>query len=98
MFTDPSKVHEIGHRGKNFTVPGIHLSEPSTQRTPVIYQAGASSRGIAFAAENAEAIFVAASTKEGLKATVTQAPRRAGGRGPRPLRRQDLHAAHDHHR
>jgi alkanesulfonate monooxygenase SsuD/methylene tetrahydromethanopterin reductase-like flavin-dependent oxidoreductase (luciferase family) len=38
----------------------------------VIYQAGASSRGIAFAAENAEAIFVAASTKEGLKATVTK--------------------------
>ncbi|HEY8282100.1 MAG TPA: LLM class flavin-dependent oxidoreductase [Leifsonia sp.] len=72
VFTDPSKVHEIGHRGKNFTVPGIHLSEPSTQRTPVIYQAGASSRGIAFAAENAEAIFVAASTKEGLKATVTK--------------------------
>ena len=72
IFTDPTKVHEIGHKGKNFTVPGIHLSEPSTQRTPVIYQAGASSRGIAFAAENAEAIFVAASTKAGLKATVAK--------------------------
>jgi FMN-dependent oxidoreductase (nitrilotriacetate monooxygenase family) len=70
VFTDPSKVHEIGHSGKNFTVPGIHLSEPSTQRTPVIYQAGASPRGIAFAAGNAEAIFVASSTKAGLKATV----------------------------
>ncbi|TAM70413.1 MAG: LLM class flavin-dependent oxidoreductase [Microbacteriaceae bacterium] len=72
VFTDPSKVHEIGHYGKNFTVPGIHISEPSPQRSPVIYQAGASSRGIAFAAGNAEAIFVAASTKEGLKATVTK--------------------------
>ncbi|GAB3572947.1 LLM class flavin-dependent oxidoreductase [Leifsonia lichenia] len=72
VFTDPSKVHEIGHHGKHYTVPGIHLSEPSTQRTPVIYQAGASSRGIGFAAENAEAIFVAASTKEGLKATVAK--------------------------
>lgn len=70
VFTDPAKVHEIGHRGTHFTVPGIHLSEPSPQRTPVIYQAGASKRGISFAAENAEAIFVAASTKEGLKATV----------------------------
>ncbi|MGO4298876.1 LLM class flavin-dependent oxidoreductase [Leifsonia sp. RAF41] len=70
IFTDPSKVHEIGHAGKHFTVPGIHLSEPSPQRTPVIYQAGASKRGIGFAAENAEAIFVAASTKEGLTATV----------------------------
>ncbi|WP_431277920.1 LLM class flavin-dependent oxidoreductase [Leifsonia poae] len=72
VFTDPAKVHEIGHEGKHFTVPGIHLSEPSVQRTPVIYQAGASSRGIGFAAANAEAIFVAASTKEGLKATVTK--------------------------
>lgn len=72
VFTDPRKVHEIGHRGKHFTVPGIHLSEPSLQRTPVIYQAGASSRGIAFAAGNAEAIFVAASTKVGLKATVAK--------------------------
>ncbi|MFC0678483.1 LLM class flavin-dependent oxidoreductase [Lysobacter korlensis] len=70
IFTDPSKVHEIGHKGKHFTVPGIHISEPSPQRTPVIYQAGASPRGIAFAAGNAEAIFVAAPTKEVLKGTV----------------------------
>ena len=70
VFTDPSKVHEIGHKGKNFTVPGIHISEPSPQRSPVIYQAGASPRGIEFAAGNAEAIFVANSTKAGLKATV----------------------------
>jgi long-chain alkane monooxygenase len=63
-------VHEIGHRGKHFTVPGIHISEPSPQRTPVIYQAGASPRGISFAAGNAEAIFVAAPTKEVLAGTV----------------------------
>ena len=70
VFTDPKKVHSINHAGKHFTVPGIHLAEPSPQRSPVIYQAGASSRGIAFAAGNAEAIFVAASTKAGLKETV----------------------------
>jgi len=70
VYTDPSKVHEIGHHGKYFTVPGIHISEPSPQRTPVIYQAGASGRGIAFAAGNAEAIFVAAPTKEVLASTV----------------------------
>ncbi len=72
IFTDPSKVHEIGHRGKHFTVPGIHISEPSPQRSPVIYQAGASPRGIAFAAGNAEAIFVASPTKEVLKSTVAR--------------------------
>lgn len=72
VFTDPSKVHEIGHAGKHFTVPGIHISEPSPQRTPVIFQAGASPRGIAFAAENAEAIFIANSTKDGLRDTVAR--------------------------
>ena len=70
VFTDPSKVHDINHEGKYFTVPGIHISEPSPQRTPVIYQAGASPRGIEFAAGNAEAIFVASPTKEVLAATV----------------------------
>ena len=70
VFTDPSKVHPIGHHGRHFTVPGIHLSEPSPQRTPVIYQAGASPRGRRFAAENAESIFTAAPTKALLKETV----------------------------
>ncbi|MFD5225225.1 LLM class flavin-dependent oxidoreductase [Microbacterium sp. NPDC058342] len=70
VFTDPSKVHPIAHHGEHFTVPGIHISEPSPQRTPVVYQAGASPRGIAFAAGNAEAIFVAAPTKSVLAATV----------------------------
>lgn len=72
VFTDPAKVHEIGHYGKHFTVPGIHISEPSPQRSPVIYQAGASPRGVAFAADNAEAIFVAAPTKEVLRSTVAR--------------------------
>ncbi|WBU39097.1 LLM class flavin-dependent oxidoreductase [Homoserinibacter sp. YIM 151385] len=72
VFTDPSKVHHIQHEGKHFKVPGIHISEPSPQRTPVIYQAGASPRGIGFAAGNAEAIFVAAPSKEVLRATVSR--------------------------
>jgi long-chain alkane monooxygenase len=72
VFTDPAKVHEIRHSGKNFTVPGIHIAEPSPQRTPVIFQAGASGRGVQFAAENAEAIFVGSPTKTILKATVSK--------------------------
>lgn len=62
MYADPAKVHPIRHEGTYFTVPGVHLSEPSPQRTPVIYQAGASARGIRFAADHAEAIFVASPT------------------------------------
>ncbi len=50
VFIDPDKVHEIGHKGKYFEVPGYHLCEPSPQRTPVLFQAGASGAGKAFAA------------------------------------------------
>ncbi len=71
VFTHPEKVHPIEHHGKYFDVPGIHVGEPSPQRTPVIYQAGASPRGLAFATGNAEAIFVAAPTKAILKRLVT---------------------------
>lgn len=63
VFADPSKVHAISHEGKYFSVPGIHLCEPSPQRTPVLYQAGASSRGQTFASQNAECIFLAAPSK-----------------------------------
>ena len=58
VFTDPRKVHPIRHVGPHYQVPGIHLCEPSPQRTPVLYQAGASSRGKAFAARHAECVFI----------------------------------------
>ena len=58
IYTDPGKVHPIGHHGRWYKVPGAHLSEPSPQRTPVIYQAGTSARGKVFAALNAEVVFV----------------------------------------
>jgi long-chain alkane monooxygenase len=58
VYTDPSKVHDIDHHGTWFDVPGPFLCEPSPQRTPVIFQAGASSSGTAFAGRHAEAVFV----------------------------------------
>lgn len=64
VFTDPVRVHPIQHKGTYYQVPGIHLSEPSPQRTPVVFQAGASSRGKAFAARHAEGIFIAPATPE----------------------------------
>jgi FMN-dependent oxidoreductase (nitrilotriacetate monooxygenase family) len=70
LFTDPSKVRPIAHRGRFFQVPGIHLAEPSPQRTPVLYQAGASSRGRRFAGTHAECVFVATPSKAVLKRAV----------------------------
>jgi long-chain alkane monooxygenase len=60
MFADPAQVHGIRHSGKYFKVPGFNLSEPSPQRAPVLYQAGASRRGKDFAAKHAECTFVSA--------------------------------------
>ena len=87
IFTHPEKVHEIGHKGRFFEVPGYQLTEPSPQRTPVLYQAGASGPGKEFAANHAECIFVAAPTKSLLKAYVADIRGRAAkaGRDPRKL-------------
>ncbi|MBL7253150.1 LLM class flavin-dependent oxidoreductase [Paractinoplanes lichenicola] len=57
-FADPAKVHPVGHDGTYYQVPGIALFEPSIQRTPVIYQAGTSPVGRAFAARHAEGVFL----------------------------------------
>ncbi|MFW0795903.1 LLM class flavin-dependent oxidoreductase [Gordonia sp. CPCC 205515] len=69
-YVDPERVHEIAHEGKHFTVPGIFACEPSTQRTPVIFQAGGSPAGVALAAKTAEAVFMNSMSKPGLKKQV----------------------------
>lgn len=70
VFAEPEKVHPIGHEGKYYTVPGIHTNEPSPQRLPLLFQAGSSSEGRAFAGRNAEAIFIAAHNPGGAKTTI----------------------------
>jgi len=70
LFTDPAKVHGIAHAGQFYTVPGIHLCEPSPQRTPVLYQAGASTRGKAFAGKHAECVFVSGPSQAIIKGYV----------------------------
>ncbi|MBP0588431.1 LLM class flavin-dependent oxidoreductase [Paraburkholderia sp. LEh10] len=84
VFTHPEKVHEIGHKGKYFDVPGYHLCEPSPQRTPVLFQAGASGPGKAFAAQHAECVFVAAPTQAVLKHYVSDVRRQAAEAGRDP--------------
>lgn len=59
IYTDPSRVREINHKGKYYTVPGPHICQPSPQRTPLLLQAGTSRAGKAFAAQHAEVVFVA---------------------------------------
>ncbi|KAK7519558.1 luciferase-like domain-containing protein [Phyllosticta citriasiana] len=58
VYTEPSRVREINHEGKHFTVPGPHICQPSPQRVPVIMQAGTSKAGTAFSSKHAEMVFV----------------------------------------
>ncbi len=83
-FANPAKIHHIGHHGRFFDVPGIHVCEPSIQRTPVLFQAGNSPRGRKFAATHAEAIFIAPPTKDYAKIAVRQIrdALKAAGRDP----------------
>ena len=58
IYADPARVRAIHHDGPYFKVDGVHLAEPSPQRTPVLYQAGSSGRGRRFAGEHAECVFL----------------------------------------
>jgi long-chain alkane monooxygenase len=84
IFADPSKVHKIRHEGRYFRVEAIHLCEPSPQRTPVLYQAGASGRGRDFAAAHAECVFISGPRTEIVASYVADLRRRAALRGRDP--------------
>lgn len=64
IYTNPAEVRAIRHEGRYYKIDAVHLSEPSPQRTPVLYQAGSSPSGRAFAARHAECVFVSGPTKE----------------------------------
>lgn len=77
VYVDPAKVHKVHHRGKQYGIEAIHLCEPSPQRTPVLYQAGSSTRGRQFAATHAECVFVNGQKTEGVKGIVDDIRARA---------------------
>jgi FMN-dependent oxidoreductase (nitrilotriacetate monooxygenase family) len=54
---DPSKVHEVDHRGRHFRVRGPLNTPPSPQGRPILIQAGGSPRGIRAAAGIADMAF-----------------------------------------
>ncbi len=64
VFADPSRVHEINHRGRFFGVRGPLNSTRSPQGRPLLVQAGSSEDGRSFAAAHAEAVFTAQQTFE----------------------------------
>ena len=77
IYADPAKVHKIRHHGRQYRIDTVHLCEPSPQRTPVLYQAGSSTRGRQFAATHAECVFVNGQKIEGVKGIVDDIRARA---------------------
>lgn len=86
-YADPSKVHKIHHEGKHFRVEGPHLSPPSPQRTPLLFQAGMSEQGQAFAARHAEVLLINSASREYAKTVIdsTRARARQSGRNIKVL-------------
>jgi FMN-dependent oxidoreductase (nitrilotriacetate monooxygenase family) len=85
-YADPAKIHPINHVGKYYEVAGPHLSEPSPQRTPLLFQAGSSSRGREFAAKHAECVFIVTSRQSlrGAASIITDIRARARRQGRHP--------------
>jgi alkanesulfonate monooxygenase SsuD/methylene tetrahydromethanopterin reductase-like flavin-dependent oxidoreductase (luciferase family) len=89
----------IGRRprsGAQLKVGAIHLCEPSSQRTPLIYQAGASSRGRQFAATHAECVFINGPSKQVIAPIVVDIRRRAAAAGRNPANSDFLDDDRDH--
>ena len=81
VFTDPSRVRKVSHESPHFSLNALHLSEPSPQRTPVLYQAGTSPAGRGFAGRHAECVFMSGPSKQVIAprvAAVRQAAVEAG--------------------
>jgi alkanesulfonate monooxygenase len=84
LFARPEKVHRIRHDGAYFGIDAMHLCEPSPQRTPLLYQAGASSRGRQFAAAHAECVFINGPSKQVVAPIVADIRRQAAAAGRNP--------------
>lgn len=83
VYADPSKVHDINHKGDRYSVEGFNLMEPSPQRTPVLAQAGGSPAGLDFAAAHAELMFLSAYSPETIAQQVGSVRELARAKGRR---------------
>lgn len=63
-FLDRTKVRELNHKGKYFTVKGPLCAARSAQGRPVLYSAGQSEMGRELAARHSDGLFAVANSKE----------------------------------
>lgn len=88
VYARPDRVRKVEHHGEFYKVEGYHLCEPSPQRTPVLFQAGSSPRGLAFAGNHAECVFISGQDKAATRAQVdkVRAAAKAAGRDPQAVK------------
>lgn len=88
IYADPAGIHAVHHEGPFYRSQGYHLAEPSPQRTPVLFQAGASGRGQRFAARHAECVFISAPDRETARRTARslRGEVEAAGRAPEDVK------------
>lgn len=88
IYAQPEKVHKVRHKGEFYQVEGYHLCEPSPQRTPVLFQAGTSDRGVEFAGRHAECVFISGQNKVATREQVdkVRASAKAAGRNPEDIK------------
>lgn len=67
LFADPERIHSVDFEGRQVRVRGPLTFPPSPQGLPVMMQAGASARGLEFAARWGEVIFIMAHTAEDMR-------------------------------
>jgi FMN-dependent oxidoreductase (nitrilotriacetate monooxygenase family) len=88
IYAQPDKVHKVEHKGEFYQVEGYHLCEPSPQRTPVLFQAGSSERGLQFAGRHAECVFISGQNKPATREQVDKVRASAveAGRNPQDVK------------
>lgn len=88
IYTNPDAVEPAQFHGEHLDVDAIQLAEPSPQRTPLLLQAGASTKGRTFAAKHAEVVFVSGPSADVTAETVADLRKRAAdfGRDPSELK------------
>ncbi|MET0179631.1 MAG: LLM class flavin-dependent oxidoreductase [Novosphingobium sp.] len=84
VYADPEKVRYIDHQGEHFQVAGPHLTQPSPQRTPLLFQATGSPAGMEFAGRHAEVVFTGGLTTEAVRRNIANMRAKAAEHGRDP--------------
>lgn len=81
-------IHRVDYAGEHYRSSGYFTAPPAPQRTPVLFQAGTSPKGRAFAAAHAECVFVQATTPAHTAANIADIRAQAvqAGRDPQGLK------------